>query len=132
MSAIRGKNTGPELLLRRALTRVGIRYRLHAGSVPGRPDIAFPSRKIAVFCDGDFWHGRNWATSRSHPEFKSRRDFWIPKIRRNIERDREVDRLLARDGWTVLRFWESDLERDVEVAVTLIRDTLEERANAVE
>src|SRR5262245_10843959 len=95
------RNTRPELLLRRALWELGARYRLHLDNLPGRPDIVFPSAKVAVFCDGDFWHGRNWQARRRRLAHGSNADYWIPKILANRARDRRVSRQLSDLGWTV-------------------------------
>jgi DNA mismatch endonuclease (patch repair protein) len=117
MSAIKSRNTRPELLLRRALWRRGLRYRVHYARLPGKPDIVFTKAKIAVFCDGDFWHGHNWAI-RGLPsieaELRSYSEFWQSKVRRNLERDKENAHKLISAGWQVLRFWESDIRADVE------------------
>lgn len=112
MAAVRNKDSKAELALRRALHARGVRYRLHAKDVPGRPDIVFRSRRIAVFVDGDYWHGNAWRL-RGLPSleemFPTNRDFWVAKIERNMARDREVNQELAARGWTVVRIWESDV-----------------------
>jgi len=110
MQKIRSTNTRPELALRKALWHVGHRYRCHYKRVPGRPDIAFVGLKIAIFIDGDFWHGFDWEHRRAH--IKRNRNFWIPKIERNMQRDREVNALLETAGWQVLRIWEHELKKD--------------------
>jgi DNA mismatch endonuclease (patch repair protein) len=112
MSMIRGANTGPELRLRKALRDCGLHYVVTPKDVPGRPDVVFRGAKVAVFCDGDFWHGRGWKKDQDHPEFHTHRRFWIRKIERNMARDEEVNAALQEDGWTVLRFWASDIEND--------------------
>lgn len=103
MSRVRNKDTDIELVLRRRLWAAGCRYRVHY-KVIGSPDIAFVKRKVAVFCDGDFWHGRRYFQDRG----KYKR-FWKEKILKNINRDKEVTRTLKRTGWAVLRFWKSDI-----------------------
>ena len=100
MQAIRCKDTKIEVLLRKELWSRGIRYRKNAKSVFGKPDIVFKGKKVAVFCDSEFWHGYNWKIKQD--DIKSHRDFWIPKIERNIERDKEVNAALEADGWKVL------------------------------
>jgi DNA mismatch endonuclease Vsr len=105
----RAQDTKPELLLRRELWRLGLRYRLHAALLPGKPDIVFPAAKVAVFCDGDFWHGRGWRSRRAKLARGANARYWIPKIEANIARDHHVTRELRALGWTVLRFWETDL-----------------------
>lgn len=114
MASVRARDTRPELAVRRALWAAGLRYRVDYREAPGRPDIAFPGRRLAVFIDGDFWHGNAWrirGLDRPEEMFPSRAKWWLAKIRRNVERDREVDRLLAQAGWRVLRFWESEVQR---------------------
>jgi DNA mismatch endonuclease (patch repair protein) len=118
MGRIRGRNTKPEMRLRKALWALGFRYRLHAKHLPGRPDLAFPKYKVAVFIDGEFWHGYQWETRREG--IKTNRDYWIPKIERNMARDREHDRALEAAGWTVLRFWAKQVEQDPEACLTQI------------
>jgi DNA mismatch endonuclease (patch repair protein) len=115
MSRIRGRDTKPELLLRRALWAAGIRgWRLHPKRVTGRPDLAWPSRRFAVFVDGAFWHG--------HPDYYHGQSgpFWDRKIARNRERDAEVDRELEQAGWRVLRFWDFEVERNLEGCVSRV------------
>jgi DNA mismatch endonuclease (patch repair protein) len=116
MSAIKARNTVPEIILRKALFRNGLRFRLHAPSLPGRPDIVFPREKIAVFCDGDFWHGRNWRQRMAAGQFRVRRAYWTAKIENNMKRDKRNNRALRKMGWAVLRFWETDLKKDVDKA----------------
>lgn len=107
MSRIRGKNTGPELLVRKALWALRLRYRTHS-AIPGRPDIVFATAKLAVFIDGCFWHG--CALHGVKPKTNS--GFWREKIRKNRARDRKVTRLLEAEEWSVLRFWEHEVEDD--------------------
>lgn len=104
MSKVKNKNTDIEMKLRRELWHRGYRYRVTNGKIPGRPDIAFLSRKVAVFCDGDFWHGRKYEKEKS-----AYSSFWRNKIKKNMARDKEVTRELNRLGWTVLRFWKKEL-----------------------
>lgn len=123
MSSIKSKNTGPELLLRKALWQKGFRYRINYKQLPGKPDIVFTKAKIAIFCDGDFWHGHNWAL-RGIPsleeELASYSDFWKEKILRNIERDKKNNEELKKSGWTVIRFWESDIRKNLEECVSCV------------
>lgn len=109
MATVRNRNSTAELAVRRRLWANGLRYRLHA-KLPGRPDIVFPGSRIAAFIDGDLWHGNSWRV-RGLPsleaQFPNRTEWWVSKIRRNIERDSEVNRQLEQSGWTVLRYWES-------------------------
>jgi DNA mismatch endonuclease (patch repair protein) len=110
MRRVRSKDSGIELLLRRELWRRGLRYRKHAKGIEGKPDIVFLGKKVAVFCDSEFWHGYNWEERKD--DFKSNRDFWIPKIERNMLRDITVNAVLEYDGWTVLRFWGDEIMKD--------------------
>ena len=123
MSAIKQKDTEPEMLLRKALWKRGYRYRKHLKSLPGRPDIAFPGKKIAVFCDGDYWHGHNWAIrglSSFEEELSRYSEFWRKKLRANVERDKRVNARLSEMGWRVIRLWESDIRKDVNACVEKI------------
>lgn len=116
MSAIHSIDTKPEIFLRKALWNKGLRFRIHHKLLPGKPDIVFTKAKIAVFCDGDYWHGHNWAI-RGLPSLEAElaqySEYWRNKIIRNVRRDLENTRKLEADGWTVLRFWESDIKRNV-------------------
>lgn len=127
MSAVRSRNSKAEMLVRRELHRRGVRFRLHAKDVVGRPDIVWRGRRLAVFIDGDFWHGNAWRLRglRSLDEmFPTRREWWVAKIRRNEVRDEEVNRSLAERGWMVLRFWESDVLTDVVTVADRIQAAL--------
>ena len=125
MRAVKNKDSEIELLLRRCLWEKGLRYRKNVKSVYGHPDIAFIGKKVAVFCDSEFWHGFDWENKQN--EIKSRRDFWIPKIERNIQRDAEVNRKLKAEGWLVLRFWGKEIKTDVVSCADLVVKCLEER-----
>lgn len=129
MQAVKNKDSQIEILLRRALWSRGVRYRKNVKSVFGHPDIAFIGKKVAVFCDSEFWHGYDWENKNA--EIKSNRDFWIPKIERNIERDKEVNKHLEEQGWTVIRFWGKEIKKDTEACANLIVRILEEKNNAV-
>jgi DNA mismatch endonuclease (patch repair protein) len=119
MSRIRGKNTKPELLLRKALWKKGVRYRLDNKKLPGKPDVSIQKYKLAIFIDGEFWHGYNWDERKG--SIKSNRGFWVPKIERNMQRDREVNRQLNTMGYTVFRFWEKEIKNELN---TCINDVL--------
>lgn len=112
MRRVRAKDTKPEIALRKALWKRGIRYRKNVRALPGTPDIVLAGRKIAIFVDGDFWHARG---HRENPgeEVASNQSFWRAKLARNVERDREVNDILTEMGWLVLRFWTSDVEKDL-------------------
>ena len=122
MKKVRNKDSKIELLLRSALWGKGYRYRKNVRSVFGNPDIAFIGKKIAIFCDSEFWHGFDWENKKR--EIKSNSDFWIPKIERNIQRDIEVTRSLQSDGWTVLRFWGNDIRTDLNSCLKKIEDAI--------
>lgn len=112
MRRVRAKDTKPEISLRQALWKKGIRYRKNVRTLPGTPDIVLAGRKIAIFVDGDFWHARG---HRENPgeEVASNQSFWRAKLARNVERDRDVNEALTEMGWLVLRFWASDVEKDL-------------------
>lgn len=103
MRQVKSKDSQIEILLRKELWSRGLRYRKNVKSIYGKPDIAFIGKKVAVFCDSEFWHGYAWEIYQE--DFKSNQSFWIPKIERNIQRDIEVNEKLRSEGWTVLRFW---------------------------
>lgn len=102
-------NTRCEIMLRRELWRRGLRYRLHAPGLPGRPDIVFMKQRVAVFCDGDFWHGRNLNQRLAKLAEGHNAKYWLAKVRNNTERDRCQTEALRASGWTVLSFWETDI-----------------------
>ena len=110
MQAVKNKDSKIELLLRKELWSRGIRYRKNSTKIFGKPDIVFIGKKIAVFCDSEFWHGYNWEERKE--DFKSHQEFWIPKIERNIERDKEVTAKLESEGWIVLRFWGNEIKKN--------------------
>ncbi len=125
MQAVKNKDSKIELLLRRALWGRGIRYRKNVKTVYGHPDIAFIGKKVAVFCDSEFWHGYDWENTKNN--FKSGRNFWIPKIERNIGRDIEVTKKLTKDGWIVLRFWGEEIRKSPDICADRISEILEKR-----
>lgn len=122
MSKIRSKDTKPELLLRKALWAKGHRYRLRVKKLPGSPDIVFRKFKLVIFIDGEFWHGLNWAEKKK--KIKSNRAFWIPKIERNMQRDEENNMALEELGWTILRFWENSIKKDLNKCIATIEKQL--------
>lgn len=124
MQAVKNKDSQIELLLRNELWERGLRYRKNVKTIYGHPDIAFIGKKVAVFCDSEFWHGFDWDNKQN--EIKSRRDFWIPKIERNIQRDNEVNQKLQSEGWTVLRFWGEEIKKNTEKCVIAIENVLHE------
>jgi DNA mismatch endonuclease (patch repair protein) len=110
-----------EVLLRRELTRMGLRYRKYASDLPGNPDLVFRTAKVVVFCDGDFWHGRNWARLKRNLLRRHNASYWIAKIASNRKRDRAVSRALAKTGWHVVRIWETDILREPQQAARFIQ-----------
>jgi DNA mismatch endonuclease (patch repair protein) len=121
-------NSRCELILRRELHRRGLRYRLHASGLPGRPDIVFPQRRVVVFCDGDFWHGRDLEAREARLAAGHNAPYWIAKIRRNVERDKQQTRSLEMEGWAVIRFWETDILRALNSCAEQVVATVAERS----
>lgn len=117
----KSKDTKLELLLRKELWKRGLRYRKNYKGVCGKPDIVFLKAKIAVFVDGKMWHGYNWEHQKN--DFKSHREFWIPKIEQNIERDSIVNKTLTEQGWQVLRFWDFEIKKDLFTCANQIEQT---------
>ena len=116
MSRIRSKDTKAEILLRKTLWHLGFRYRKNYRKLPGTPDIALTRQKIAIFIDGDFWHARGHE-AKPGEQIASRKKFWRKKLARNVERDKEVNDALTQEGWLVLRFWESEIQKNLEKCV---------------
>lgn len=121
-------DTKPELLLRSELWRRGLRFRKNVKSLPGKPDIVFNKTKIAVFCDGDFWHGRNWESRKERLKAGSNSEYWIAKIEANIERDIRNSALLESLGWLVIRIWETDIKKALHAIADNIERVVKERA----
>ena len=126
MQAVKNKDSKIELLLRKELWQRGLRYRKNVKSVFGHPDIAFIGKKVAVFVDSEFWHGFDWKNRKN--DFKSHQEFWIPKIERNIQRDKEVDEKLRSEGWTVIRFWGKDIKKNVQACAEAVELELGKRS----
>lgn len=129
MQAIRSKDTTIELRMRKALWERGIRYRKNYKRLIGKPDIAITRYKIAVFCDSDYWHGYDW--ENRNQRIKSNRDYWVPKIERNMERDREVTAALQNEGWLVLRFWEWQIRKQLDECVEAVLRSIEARKQSL-
>lgn len=131
MRAIRSTGNRAEVSLRKALHRLGYRYRLYAKSLPGKPDLVFPRARVAVFIDGDFWHGREYiegGMEALQQRIKSpNKSYWIPKIQRNTERDSRVTAELEAMGWEVVRIWESEAKQDLSAAVDRVRRAVDAR-----
>lgn len=127
MKQVKSKDSKIEQLLRKELWSRGIRYRKNVRKVFGNPDITFIGLKIAVFCDSEFWHGYDWENRKN--DFKSNTDFWIPKIERNMERDKEVNEHLRSEGWMVLRFWGNEIKKNAQECADKIEMAIKERKN---
>lgn len=122
MKAIKYKDTKAEVLLRKALWHKGYRYYKNYKKLLGKPDIVFVKAKLVIFVDGEYWHGYKWEENKD--KIKSNREYWIPKIERNMQRDQEVTKELKEAGWTVLRFWSRDVLKNVEECVMEIEKKL--------
>ena len=126
MKAIKNKNSKIEVSLRKELWSRGIRYRKNVKQIIGKPDIVFIGKKVAVFCDSEFWHGYDW--DKQKEKINTNRNFWIHKIERNIARDKEVTKTLEADGWIVLRFWGKEISNNVGTCADIIVNALKERS----
>ena len=124
MSRIKAKDTSIEVIFRKALWNKGYRYRKNLKTLPGSPDIVLTKYKIVIFCDGEFFHGKNWEELREHLKNSNNSQFWISKIARNIDRDDEVNKQLNALGWTVLRFWGEDIKKHPDECVRVIEETI--------
>lgn len=118
MAKIKSKETKPEIKLRKFLWGLGLRYRKNDKKLPGSPDIAILKYKLVIFIDGEFWHGYNWAIKKH--TIKSNREFWIPKIERNMQRDAEINDYYKDLGWKVMRFWEQEIKKEFYLCVNKI------------
>jgi DNA mismatch endonuclease (patch repair protein) len=127
MSAIRSKNTRIEDRLAKALFSKGYRYRRNDRSVMGKPDIMFKSLKIAIFCDSEYFHGKNWDQEKHR--IKTNTEFWHKKIEQNMLRDQKVNAELLKNNWQVLRFWGKDIQKNVDFCIEQIVRVIEERKN---
>nr|WP_296267749.1 very short patch repair endonuclease [uncultured Merdimonas sp.] len=126
MKNIHSKDTKIEIKLRKALWKKGYRYRKNYSKLPGKPDIALTKYKIAVFCDSEFFHGKDWEVLKPRILKGVNSDYWLNKISRNMERDQEVNQKLLFLGWTVIRFWGKDINKNVDECVKVIEETIEE------
>lgn len=132
MSCILSKNTKPEQLLGSSMWKIGLRYRKHY-KITGTPDFVFVKLKIAIFCDGDFWHGNNWkirGLKNFDEELKGYNPYWKDKILKNVDRDQNVNLTLKNEGWLVLRFWESDIKNSLEdITNEILKKVIERKKN---
>lgn len=124
MQAVRATGSIIEIALAKDLYARGFRYRKNNKSVFGKPDLTFKRLKIAIFVDSEFWHGKNWS-KRKH-DIKSNQEFWFPKIERNIQRDKEVNKTLLKQGWIVLRFWGNDITKNLRTCTNKITQIIDE------
>lgn len=124
MQRIKAKDTSIEVKLRKALWNRGYRYRKNYGSLPGKPDIALTKYKIAIFCDSEFFHGKDWEVLKPRLEKSNNSQYWISKISRNRERDDEINKRLLFEGWTVIRFWGKDIQKNVDECVRVVEETI--------
>lgn len=124
MSRIRSQDTSIELRLRKALWEKGYRYRKNYKALPGSPDIALTKYKIAIFCDSEFFHGKDWDVLKPRLEKGKNPDYWLKKIERNRSRDWETDRRLLFLGWTVIHFWGKDIIKDTEGCVKVVEEAI--------
>jgi DNA mismatch endonuclease (patch repair protein) len=126
-AASRKRDTRCEIILRKELSRLGLRYRVVTDSLPGKPDVVFVGPRVAVFCDGDFWHGRDLAKRIKKLAVGHNAPYWTAKIRTNVERDGRQKTSLEDAGWVVLRFWESEIRRDPAVIAARVADVVARR-----
>lgn len=124
MQHIKSNDTKIEVILRKALWARGYRYRKNYKALPGKPDIVLIKYKIAIFCDGEFFHGKDWEVLKPRLEKSNNSDFWIRKISRNRERDDEINKKLLVLGWTVIRFWGNEIKKDADTCVRVIEETI--------
>ncbi|MGB4661268.1 MAG: very short patch repair endonuclease [Mobilitalea sp.] len=127
MQNIKSKDTTIELKLRKALWHEGFRYRKNYKALPGTPDIVLTKYRIVIFCDSEFWHGKDWEILKPKLEHGSRSDYWINKISRNRERDYEVDKKLLFMDWTIVHFWGEEILKNTEACVKVIREIIEDQ-----
>lgn len=127
MQAVKSSGSKIEVILAKELWSLGYRYRKNDKSVYGKPDIVFKKYQIAIFVDGEFWHGKDWK-KRKH-DHKSNQDFWIKKIERNMQRDKEVNLYLKKNGWKVLRFWGKDISKNLPNCTGKIINTIHKAQN---
>jgi DNA mismatch endonuclease (patch repair protein) len=126
----RRSDTKPELMLRKELWKVGLRFRKNVKELQGKPDIVFNKARVAIFCDGDFWHGRNWQLLKSKLDNGTNSTYWVAKIAANMERDKRNTALLEELGWHVIRVWEGDIKKNMPEIVAKIKIVIEERVTS--
>lgn len=124
MSNIKSKDTSIEVLLRKALWNKGYRYRKNYKLLPGKPDIVLTKYKIAIFCDSEFFHGKDWEIKKEKLKKSSNSNYWISKIERNMERDKENDQQLLFQGWTIVHFWGNDIKKHLDDCIKVIEELI--------
>lgn len=124
MSSVHSKNTNIEVRLCKALWHKGYRYRKNVSKLPGKPDIVFTKYKLAIFCDAEFWHGKDWELQKPELERGKNSDYWVKKIEKNRQRDFEVNQALCSMGWTVLRFWGKEILSQTDECIKVIEETI--------
>lgn len=129
MQQVKAKDTKIEVMLRKELWSRGLRYQKNSKKVYGKPDIVFIGKKVAVFCDSEFWHGYDWDNKKK--EFMSNQEFWIPKIERNMARDKEVNEVLEKEGWIVLRFWGNNIKNNLQACADIVERTVKYRNDKI-
>ena len=132
MSNIKSKDTSIELKLRKALWKKGYRYRKNYNKLPGKPDIVLTKYRIAIFCDSEFFHGKDWEKLKLQLEKGKNSEFWINKISKNIERDEKIEKELNFMGWTVLRFWGKDINKNVDECIKVVEEKIFDNMTADE
>ncbi len=124
MQHIKAKDTSIEVKLRKSLWNKGYRYRKNCDGLPGKPDIVLTKYKIAIFCDSEFFHGKDWEVLKPRLEKSNNSQYWISKISRNRERDDEINKRLLFEGWTVIRFWGKDIVKNADECVRVIEEAI--------
>lgn len=124
MQHIRSKDTSIEVILRKSLWKKGYRYRKNYKKLPGKPDIVLTKQRIAIFCDSEFFHGADWDVKKEKLQGSENAEYWIQKIERNMERDRENDLKLSFLGWTVIHFWGKEIKKNTEECIRVIEEAI--------
>lgn len=130
MQHIRSKDTKIEMIMRKALWKEGIRYRTNYKLLPGKPDIAITKYKIAIFCDGEFFHGKDWDALQIKLQKSNNSSYWLEKIKKNIQRDKEVEKQIRAQNWIVIRFWGNDIKRNVLSCVCTVKKAIQDQMSS--
>jgi len=124
MQKIKSDKTSPEILLQKLLRKERIKFKKNYHNLPGVPDLVLFNKKIAIFVDGEFWHGFQWKTKKR--KLKANRVYWIPKIEKNILRDKRNNKKLRKEGWKVIRLWQHQIKKDTTKCLKRIKDTMKQ------